>query len=205
MKSINKKLSSPLTAILIFFFCSGLVLSCLAAHLLKTSLYAPILNIYQTMLSGLKSHEIDSVSLFLLAAGKHLKYLLLLWFFCFTNIWKYYYKLFIFYAGIQNGLLFSFCLIMNGVAGIFGYLCLILPHCLFLLPGYVLSILQCHTLHEKIFYCSPGSGAGGVSSASKKQLILHQLPCFLLSLCLILLACLLEGYINPLLLRLCFR
>lgn len=205
MKSINVKLSSPLTAILIFFFCSGFILSCLAAHLLKTSLYAPILNIYQTMLSGLKSREIDSISLFLLAAGKHIKYLLLLWFFCFTNIWKYYYKLFIFYTGIQNGLLLSFCLIMNGAAGIPGYLCLILPHSLFLLPGYVLTILSCNTLHEKLFSCHSASETGRVSGTPKKQLILHQLPCFLLSLCLILLACLLEGYINPLLLRLFFR
>lgn len=205
MKLMNTKISSPLFAMLSFFFGAGFIISCLITNFLKTSLYAPILNIYQTTLSGLQTLEIDSVSLFLLAAGKHLKYLLLLWFFSFTNIWKYYYRLFTAYEGIQNGFLLSFCLIMNGTAGILGYLCLLLPHSLLLLPAYVLSIQRCQCLHEGIFACSPARESARALRTTKKQVVLHELPCFLLCLCLLLLGCLLEGYVNPLFLRLFFR
>lgn len=188
---------SPLLVVIYAFFFIGMLAGGLTAHFLKTSLYAPVLRLYQTLLSQLQSLEVDSSILFLLAAKKHLKYFLLLWFLSLTNIWKYYYRLFLVYAGFQNGLLLSFCLIMNGLTGIIGFLCFLLPQSLLLVPAYIIAICRCDLLQENLGRDS--------FSQSKKQLILHQLPPFLVSAALLLLGCLLEGFLNPSLLRLFFR
>lgn len=194
-ETVNNR-SSILFVIYIFFFI-GFLAGALTTHFFKTSLYAPVLGLYQTLLIQLQALEVDSSTLFLLAAKKHLKYILLLWFFSFTNIWKYYYRLFLIYSGFQNGLLFSFCLIMNGPFGIVGYLCFLLPQTILLVPSYMIAISHCDILQESLTRDS--------FSQSKKQLTIHQLPAFLVSTALLLLGCLLEGFLNPAVLRLFFR
>lgn len=188
---------SPILFIIYIFFFIGFLAGALTSHFFKTSLYAPILGLYQTLLSQLQALEIDSSALFLLAAKKHLKYFLLLCFFSCTNIWKYYYRLFLIYCGFQNGLLFSFCLIMNGFSGIVGYVCFLLPQTLLLAPSYIIAICHCGLLQESLTRDS--------FSQTKKQMILHQLPSLLVSIALLLLGCLLEGFLNPSMLRLFFR
>lgn len=197
MKRKNDIRHSTQLPVIYFFFGAGFLVGAILSHFLKTSLYAPVLGLYQSLLSQLQALEIDSSALFLLAARKHLKYFLLVWFFSFTNIWKYYYRIFLLYSGFQNGLLLTFCLIMHGVSGIIGFLCFLLPQVLLLTPAYIIAICRCELLQESLNQSS--------FSASKKQLIFHQLPSFSVSLALLLLGCLLEGYLNPALLRLFFK
>lgn len=197
MKRKNDSKRSPYLPVIYFFFLSGLLAGAVLSHFLKTSLYAPVLGLYQTLLSQLQALEIDSCALFLLAARKHMKYFLLVWFFSFTNIWKYYYRIFLLYSGFQNGLLLTFCLLMNGASGVIGFLCFLLPQFLLLAPAYIIAICRCELFQEALEQSS--------FPTTKKQLILRQLPSFLVSLALLLLGCLLEGYLNPALLRLFFR
>lgn len=179
------------------FFSLGLGAGCLTAHFFKTSLYAPILGFYQTLLTQLPTVDIDSSTLFLLACKKQIKYFLLLWFFSFTNIWKYYYRIFLAYLGFQNGLLLSFCLLMSGLPGIAGFLCFILPQSLLYVPSYLISIYRGQLIYENLTKDS--------LCTKKSQLIIHQLPSFLVAVSLLLLGCLLEGYLNTPLLRMFFK
>lgn len=189
--------STSLRFIIPIFFFAGLVLSCVIAHFFKTTLYAPVLTFYQELLSQLSTTEIHSSSLLLLVCKKHLKYFLLLWFFSFTNIWKYYYRLFLAYLGFQNGLLLSFCLFMNGLAGVLGFLCFLLPHAFFFIPAYFISIYRGQLIYTQL--------ESQHSDTKKSQLILRQIPSFLVAFSFLFIACLMESYLNPLLLRLFFR
>lgn len=191
---------TPSPAIFCLFFAIGLFSGCLIAHFFKDSLYAPLFSFYQTLFTQLKNVEVDTNALFLLTARKQLKYFLFLWFFSFTNIWRYYYRLFLTYIGLQNGLLFSFCLFMNGLPGIAGYFCFLLPHCLLFLPAYVITIVRCQQIYETV--SSHYQSSSRECYPSKRQLIVCQLPSFLVAFALLLLGCLLEGYFNPSLLRL---
>lgn len=195
-KETSSNCSSILPAIY-FFFLIGFAAGAVTSHLLKTTLYAPVLGLYQTLLSQMQTLEIDGAALFLLATKKHIKYFLLLWFFSFTNIWKYYYRFFLAYSGFQNGLLLSFCLIMSGLSGIGGFFSFLLPQCLLLAPAYIIAISHCELLQDAL--------TRDTFNASKKQLIFHQLPSFFVSMALLFLGCLLEGYLNPPLLRLFFK
>ena len=183
--------------IICIFFLAGLLLSCLIAHFLKNSLYAPVLNNYQSLLTQLENTEINSGALLLLVCKKHLKYFLLLWFFSFTNIWNYYYRLFLSYLGFQSGLLLSFCLFMNGPLGIVGFLCFLLPHALFFVPSYFITIYRGQLIYRQL----QTEGVG----TKKSQLILYQIPSFLVAISFLLIACLMESYLNPILLRLFFN
>lgn len=190
----NKPLS-PTTVIIILFFAIGLLAGCLTAYFLRSSLYAMIFHLYQSLITQLQTLEINLQDFFLLAARKNLKYFLLLYFFSFTNVWKYYYRLFLTYTGFQNGLLLSFCIQMNGIPGIIGYFCFLLPHAVLFIPAYLTAIRHCERLHQELHHVK----------TSKKQVILCQIPYFLASLALLLLGCLLEAAFNPALLRLYFR
>ncbi len=189
--------SNPMRFVICAFFLTGMISACIISHIFKTSLYAPVLNFYQSMLSHLGTMEIDAGALLLLVCKKHLKYFLLLWFFSLTNIWNYYYRLFLAYIGFQNGLLLSFCLFMNGPLGILEYLCFLLPHALFLVPGYFISIYRGQLIYRQL--------QKDGSCIKKSQLILHQIPSFLVAISFLLIACLMESYLNPHLLRLFFK
>ena len=179
------------------FWSAGLIFSCIIAHCLKSSLYAPVLNYYEILLEQLQNTEINSVTLFLLVCKKQHKYFLLLWFFSFTNVWKYYYRLFLSYAGFQNGLLLSFCLFMNGAFGIIGFLCFLLPHALFFIPAYFITIYRGQLIYGQL--------QTETGHTKKSQLIFHQIPSFLVAISFLLIACLMGSYLNPFLLRLFFK
>lgn len=179
------------------FFGAGLLFSCLIAHCFKTTLYAPVLNYYQNFHNQLEYTKINTGTLFLLVCKKHLKYFLLIWFFSFTNVWKYYYRLLLFYIGCQKGLLLSFCLFMNGAFGVVNFFCFLLPHALFYIPAYFISIYRGQLIYKQRLT----EGA----DAKKSQLIFHQIPSFLVALSFLFIACLMESYLNPVLLRLFYR
>ncbi len=199
MKTHSKQPSNlrSIRFIICFFFLAGLILSCGIAYFFQNSLYAPVLNFYQSMLSQLEYTKINSEALLLLVCKKHFKYFLLIWFFSFTNVWKYYYRLFLSYVGFQSGLLLSFCLFMCGPAGIPCYFCFLLPQALPFIPAYFISIYRGQLIHQQLQNTS--------AVTKKSQLILHQLPSFLVAISFLLIACLMESYLNPQLLRLFFR
>lgn len=184
------------------------------AHLLKDSLYAPILSLYQTLKEQLSTAETDHYAIFLLSVKGQLKLFLLLWFFSVTNVWRYYFWSFCVYSGFCNGLLLAFCVLLSGAAGCWDFICFQLPQALLFIPAYCLAIYHCNTLHRQLSgkWDPPSGEPSGNDRAAryaklgksigKKQLAFRQLPLFLLDGCLLLAGCLLEGYCNLPLLRL---
>jgi hypothetical protein len=190
----RRHVPSPAVIPIGFFFAMGMIAGCVVAHFFRDSLYASVFHLYQTLLEQLGDVEINLQDFFLLALKKNLKYFLLLCFFSFTNVWKYYYRIFLIYMGFQNGLLLSFCVQMNGAYGVPGYLCFLLPHAIFIAGAYLFIILTGNHVHDTL--CGDGR--------TKKQDLLRQLPRLLAALALLLLGCLLEAGFNPGLLRLYF-
>ena len=190
VKNKTKKTLPVITISVFLFAAAGLSAGCL-----RSNIYASVFHLYQTLLSELQTLEINRQDFFLLAVRRAGKYFVLLWFFAFTNIWKYYYRLFSAYIGFQNGLLLTFCVTLNGFTGIFGFVCFLLPQAFLFIPAFLIAISHCQQLH------------GGLHSITltHHRLILCELPYFLLSAALVLLGCLVEASVNPALLRLYFR
>lgn len=195
VKNKTKKTLPVITISVFLFAAAGLSAGCLTAYLLRSNIYASVFHLYQTLLSELQTLEINRQDFFLLAVRRAGKYFVLLWFFAFTNIWKYYYRLFSAYIGFQNGLLLTFCITLNGFTGIFGFVCFLLPQALLFIPAFLIAISHCDHLH-----CGLHS-----ITLTRHRLTLCELPYFLLSATLVLLGCLMEANINPALLRLYFR
>ncbi len=198
MKETSEQNTRPLpsgTVAISIFFTAGIILGAIFAHLQRSGLYASVFHLYQSLLSQLQALEIDIQDFFLLAARKNLKYFILICFFAFTNVWKYYYRLFLIYTGFQNGLLLSFCIQLDGPTGILGYFCFLLPHMVLFIPAYLIVIIHCSHLHHNLHSITVTRG----------QAVLRELPFLLAALALLLLGCLLEATFNPALLRLYFR
>jgi uncharacterized membrane protein SpoIIM required for sporulation len=195
MSTNQKHLSHPFLGGIGLLFTLGMVSGCLTAYLLREGIYTTVFHLYQTLLEQLSTLEINLQELFLLALKKNLEYFVLLYFFAFTNVWKYYYRGFLLYIGFQNGLLLSFCIQMNGVTGAAKYLCFLLPHSLLLIPAYLLALHQ----GEHIFRFLHSS------RHTSKKLLMYRLPAWILSLLLLILGCLTEAALNPSLLRLCLK
>lgn len=195
VKTPSKKTLSDTSISVFLFAAAGAAIGCILAYLLRNGIYSYIFHLYQTLLSQLQTLEVDRQDFFLLAARRLLKYYLLLWFFAFTNIWKYYYRLFSGYIGFQSGLLLAFCVQLNGLWGVVGFLCFLLPHSLLVIPAFLVSTRHCDRLHRQLHSIT----------VPKHRLILCEFPYFFLSMVLLLLGCLLETCTNPALLRLYFR
>ena len=213
--SFLHKIPPVLYGTLALFFL-GTTLGFLATHLLRDSLYAPLLSLYQTLKAQLDTVDADRYTIFLLSFRGQLKLFLLLWFFSLTNVWRYYLWGFSVYTGFCKGLLLSFCLLISGAGGILDFLCFQFPQCLLMVPGYGMTIYHCHRLNHQL-NCnyiplshqesthSTGKASHQEFPVGKKQLILHQLPCFLLDGTLLALGSLLEGYCNLSLLHLLLK
>lgn len=184
---------------LLFFGCGSIT-----GNFCKVDLYSDILSLFSTTTQKLTTLEIDRNAVFLYSFGEHLKFFFLLCFFSFTNVWRLYYTSAIAYTGFSNGLLFIFCLLINGTGGILQFCCFILPQALCLIPFYLCTLKQLEYLHHEWFtsdhvdytvkHIFPGR--------KKRQLLLSQLPLCIISILLLALCSLLEGYLNvPLLLH----
>lgn len=195
MKDQSKKTLSNTSISVFLFVAAGLSLGCITAFLLRSGIYAYIFHLYQTLLSQLQPLEIDRQDFFLLAIRRTLKYFLLLWFFSFTNVWKYYYRLFSIYIGFQHGLLLAFCVQLNGLWGLAGYFCFLLPQAFLVIPAFLICINHCDHIHSQLHSIT----------ISKHSLILCEFPFFFVSTLFLILGCLLEACANPALLRLYFR
>ncbi len=173
--------------VIIFFFI-GMILGCFVGKLFNPILLPALKSIYSETLSSLPSLDIPSDKIVLSSFGRNIKFVLLLFIFSMTDLWRYYCLVFSVYTGFSNGLLLFFNVSIYKFAGIANYTCCIMPQYLILVPSFLFIIMKLHRIN-----CFDDTNQKG-------KLLLKQFPLFLLSILLILIGSLAEGYINPLLL-----
>ena len=173
--------------VIIFFFI-GMILGCFVGKLFNPILLPALKSIYSETLSSLPSLDIPSDKIVLSSFGRNIKFVLLLFIFSMTDLWRYYCLVFSVYTGFSNGLLLFFNVSIYKFAGIANYTCCIMPQYLILVPAFLFIIMKLHRIN-----CFDDTNQKG-------KLLLKQFPLFLLSILLILIGSIAEGYINPLLL-----
>lgn len=173
--------------VMIFFFI-GMLLGCFVGKLFNPILLPALKSIYSETLSSLPSLDIPSDKIVISSFSRNIKFVLLLFIFSMTDLWRYYCLVFSIYTGFSNGLLLFFNVSIYKFAGIANYTCCIMPQYLVFIPSFLFIIMKLHRIN-----CSD-------DTTQKGKLLLKQFPLFLLSILLILIGSLAEGYINPLLL-----
>lgn len=173
--------------VIIFFFI-GMLLGTLVGKLFNSALLPELKSIYTETLSSIPSLDIPSDKIVLSSFYRNIKFVLLLFIFSMTDLWRYYCLVFSVYTGFSNSLLLFFNISIYKFAGIANYTCCIMPQYLIFVPSFLYIIMKLH----KINSCD--------DTNQKGKLFLKQFPLFLLSILLILIGSLAEGYINPLLL-----
>ncbi len=184
----NQKKISFTVKIIITLFIIGLLLGCLTGYLMKTSLYSPLIKIYNDIISRMKNLDIDKTDIFLLSIRRNIKYYLLLYIFSATNLWNIYYSSFMLYMGFSNGLLLSFNIILYGSSGCIRYLCYQFPQAAIFVPLYIIVILHCCHFHRQFTDCT--------DTAKKGKLLLQQFPFFICITIIISACCLIEAWLN---------
>lgn len=195
---------SRFSKITIFLFILFFGLGSFIGNFFKVSFYSDILSLFSSTAQKLTTLEIDRNAVFLYSFREHLKFFLLFCFFSITNVWRIYYIGAIAYTGFSNGLLFIFCLLVNGTGGILQFCCFIFPQTLCLIPFYLCTIKQLEYLHHEWFSSdhTDYTAKHFLPGRKKRQLLFSQLPLFLIAILFIAFCSLLEGYINvPLLLH----
>ena len=166
--------------VIIFFFI-GMVIGTLVGKLFNPIILPVLKTIYSETISALPSLDIPSDQIVLSSFSRNIKFVMLLFIFSMTDLWRYYCLVFSVYTGFSNGLLLYFNISLYDFAGIANYTCCIMPQYLVFVPAFL--FINC--LDE---------------TKQKGKLLLKQFPLFLLSILLILIGSLAEGCINPLLL-----
>lgn len=174
--------------VIIFFFI-GMALGILAGKFFSPLLLPALKTIYSETLSSLPSLDIPSDQIVFSSFSRNIKFVMLLFIFSMTDLWRYYCLVFSVYTGFSNGLLLFFNISIYKFAGIANYTCCIMPQYLIFIPSFLFIIMKLH----KINCCD--------DTTQKGKLLLKQFPLFMLSILLILIGSLAEGYINPLLLK----
>lgn len=165
----------------ILLYLAGMLLGYLCGHFLRNSLYLTVQSTYEGLLSGIGNTKIPFLPLFLLCIKQQCKNYLLLVFFSCTNVWLLYLSGYLLYRGFTCGLLLLFCTMLNGVSGIWGFFCFLMPQALLYVPTYLCLIRKLHTTREQT--------PKGIS-------LLHEIPSLLLLLLLLLAGCILESTLN---------
>lgn len=173
--------------VIIFFFI-GMLLGTLVGKLFYSAFLPELKSIYTETLSSIPSLDIPSDKIVLSSFNRNIKFVLLLFIFSMTDLWRYYCLVFSVYTGFSNGLLLFFNISIYKFAGIANYTCCIMPQYLIFVPSFLYIIMKLHRINS----CD--------DTNQKGKLFLKQFPLFLLSILLILIGSLAEGYINPLLL-----
>lgn len=183
----SRKLPQICKTVIIFFFI-GLLLGFIVGKLFNVILSPVLKSVYSETLDILPSLDIPSDKIVISSFSRNIKFVMLLFIFSMTDLWRYYCLVFSVYTGFSNGLLLFFNIAIYNFLGITTYLCCIMPQYLILVPSFLFIIMKLHRLNS----CD--------DTTQKGKLFLKQFPLFLLSLLLILIGSLVEGYINPLLL-----
>ena len=186
--NIRKGKMARICQTVIIFFFIGIMLGTLVGKLFNSALLPELKSIYTETLSSIPSLDIPSDKIVLSSFYRNIKFVLLLFIFSMTDLWRYYCLVFSVYTGFSNGLLLFFNISIYKFAGIANYTCCIMPQYLIFVPSFLYIIMKLH----KINSCD--------DTNQKGKLFLKQFPLFLLSILLILIGSLAEGYINPLLL-----
>lgn len=165
----------------ILLYLSGMLIGYLCGHFLQNSLYHTVKTTYDGLLSGITDIKIQFLPLFLLCIKQQCKNYLLLIFFSCTNVWLFYLSGYLLYRGFTGGLLLLFCTMLNGVSGVWGFFCFLMPQALLYIPAYLCLIQKLHTNRDNT--------AKGIS-------LLQEIPSLLLLLLFILAGCILESTLN---------
>lgn len=183
----SKKISFSVK-IIIILFTIGLLLGCITGYFMKSSLYSPLINIYNDIISRMNDLDINKTDIFILSLQRNVKYYLLLCIFSTTNLWNIYYSSFMLYTGFSNGLLLSFNTILYGNTGYIKYICYQFPQALIFVPLYIIIILHCCRFHRQFIECP--------DTAKKGKLLVQQFPFFICIIILISASCLIEAWLN---------
>lgn len=183
---------------------AGMACACLFANLFKNSIFGAAADTLKKLTENLSQKGLSGAEVTLYSFTANSKYVLLLFFFSFTNVWKLYSRCFVFYIGFLQGILLSCCLFLKGFSGIFFYLALLVPHSLLLAPVYLFLLQQLEKWHCGSLYreCNSCAETENGFPQKKKQVLIQILPLFFLTLILLLFGAWMEGYLNIPLLRL---
>lgn len=192
---ISKRLNSShklpaVCKVVLFFAVIGIITGCITGNLLKTSLYSPLLTIYNDITGRIAELDINKSDIFFLSLKQNIKLSALLYLFALTNLWQYYYCAFSLYTGFTNGLLLAFNIILHGIPGIIRFFCYLCPQAFLFIPLYLFIISHCDKFHFDY------SEHGNLSGAKKGKLLLKQFPFFIIIILLILTGSLMEAMLN---------
>lgn len=165
----------------ILLYLTGMLLGYLCGNFLRNSLYHTVQETYNGLLSGISTAKVPFLPLFLLCIKQQVKNFLLLVFFSCTNVWLLYLSGFLLYRGFTGGLLLLFCTMLQGISGIWGFFCFLMPQVILYLPVYLCLINKLHTNRD--------SSTKGIS-------LLQETPYLLLLLLFLLAGCILESTLN---------
>lgn len=184
--NVRKSKMPRICKTVIIFFFAGIILGVIVGNLLNPILLPTLKSLYDETLSLLPSLDIPSEKIVFSSFSRNIKFIMLLFIFSMTDLWRYYCLVFSVYTGFSNGLLLFFNISIYNFAGITTYIFCIFPQYLIFVPSFLFIIMKLH----KINSCD--------DTTQKGKLLLKQFPLFLLSILLILIGSLIEGYINPL-------
>lgn len=185
---MNEKKIPGIVKIIIALFIAGMTIGILTGYFMKSSLYSPLITIYNDILSRLTSLDISRSEIFFLSLKRNLKYFVLIYMFAITNIWNWYYGAFLLYIGFSNGLLLTFNIILYGMAGSVRYLCYLFPQSLIFIPIYILIISHCNSFHKAYYGCT--------DTSIKGKLLFRQFPFWIFIILFIIAGCILEAWLN---------
>lgn len=186
--NIRKRTMPRICKTVIIFFFIGMLIGTLVGKLFNPIILPVLKTIYSETISALPSMDIPSDQIVLSSFSRNIKFVMLLFIFSMTDLWRYYCLVFSVYTGFSNGLLLYFNISLYDFAGIANYTCCIMPQYLVFVPAFLFIIKKLHRIN-----CLD-------ETKQKGKLLLKQFPLFLLSILLILIGSLAEGCINPLLL-----
>lgn len=138
----------------------------------------------------LKEIDINGFQVFQMALIKHLKEFLLLWVLCITILGTPYIIIKSCTKGFCVGFIIATATMGYGFKGILLFLVYLFPHYLILIPLYVITFTKGAQM------CSKINQKTEVVAGSRRGIIMRYVPIFFIVLCLIVIASLLEGYVN---------
>lgn len=180
---------------MIFLFGIGVAGGILAAWISGQNYVSNSGNLDLLFLSNIKNMEIQKGQLFWLVFEKRLKDFLLLWMFSVTVLWTPYSILFLMYQGFLGGFFLITGMVLYGLKGMLLMLAYCMPHCFIYAPVFLYLLLRGWHLNRRLYQYSYNK------SPTKWKLFLEQLPAFLFLLIGLFLGCVLEAYVNVLIVQ----
>ena len=125
--NIRKRTMPRICKTVIIFFFIGMLIGTLVGKLFNPIILPVLKTIYSETISALPSMDIPSDQIVLSSFSRNIKFVMLLFIFSMTDLWRYYCLVFSVYTGFSNGLLLYFNISLYDFAGIANYTCCIMP------------------------------------------------------------------------------